>query len=331
MDRRLAGAIALCLVLGGLAGCSAASEALDSTSELVERGHPFANETVTVAVDGTARERALAADGLAYWEANAPEYAGFTVDFRVLESGETPTEGPPDVEITFVETVTDCGESDYSAGCAPRLTASTRVDRPAEVSIRRGFADESTRLIVEHEVGHLLGLRHGDPPRDVMRHQRTLATLPRPNASERPVPWNDTTLTVAVRNESLSAEERAAYREEVAYALAYVTEGADGAVPSNVSVELVAAPEDADVVVGPVASSECRSDAGSCLLVEGADPDRDGAIETYTRAEILLVDLDTEATSWHVARQLLGVLGDDGLPARLTDASYEQRRGAWHG
>ncbi|MBX0324262.1 matrixin [Halomicroarcula sp. F13] len=330
MDRRLI-ALVLCLLLGGLAGCSAASEALDSTSELVERGHPLANETVTVVVDGTDRERALAADGLAYWEANAPEYAGFDVAFRVLEPGETPADGPPDVEITFVETVTDCGGSDYSAGCAPRLDASTRVDRPAEVSIKRGFADESTRLVVEHEVGHLLGLRHGDPPRAVMRHRSTLATLPRPNASERPVPWNDTTLTVAVRNESLSVEERTAYREEVAYALAYVSEGADGTVPSNVSAELVADPDAADVVVTPVASSDCRSDAGSCLLVEGTDPDRDGAIETYTRAEILLVDLDSEAASWHVARQLLGVLGDDRLPDRLTDASYRTRRGAWHG
>ncbi|WP_254272588.1 M10 family metallopeptidase domain-containing protein [Haloarcula marina] len=329
MDRRTAVAL-VAVALVTVSGCSAASEAV---GELGEQRHPFADETVAVAVDGTDRERALTRDALTYWESHAAEYAGFETEFRLVDPGETPTTAGPIVEVRFVETVGDCGDTDYSAGCAPRINATTRVDWPATVRVQRGFDDDSTRLVAMHEVGHLLGRSHDDAPRDVMRHERALATLPRPNASERPVPWNDSTLTVAVRGEGLSDAERAAYREEVAYAAAYVGEGADGTVPANVSVDVVDDPETADVVVEPVASAECRPDAGSCARVEGTDPDADGAIETYTRVEILLVDLDREAASWHVARQLLVAFGVDeaAIPARLADATYDERRGAWHG
>ncbi|MBV0925491.1 matrixin [Halomicroarcula limicola] len=331
MDRRAVVVTMLVLSIG-LTGCSAVSDAVD-TSTVTEQRHPFAEETVTVAVSGTDRERALAAAGLAYWEENASRYAGFNVSFRVLGPDETPDGGTADVRIEFVETVTDCGDANYSAGCAPRLNASTRVDRPADVSIQRGLANGSTRLVVQHEAGHLLGLSHADSPQRVMRHERTLATLPQPNATERAVPWDDRALTVAVLNGSVPADERPAYREEVEYALAYVRDGANGTVPENVTVERVSDPETADIVVRPTDSAACRTDAGSCALIEGTDPDRDGAIETYTRVEILLVDVDTDATSWHVARQLLDALGAsrDGFPAPLVDATYEERRGEWHG
>ncbi|WP_135303619.1 matrixin [Haloarcula amylovorans] len=331
MDRRVV-VVTMLVLLGGLAGCSAVSDAVNAPT-VAEQRHPFAGETVTVAVSGTDRERALAAAGLAYWEENAARYAGFNVNFRILEPGEAPDSGTADVRMRFVETVTDCGDANYSAGCAPRLNASTAVDRPAEVSIQRGLANESTRLVVQHEAGHLLGLSHADSPQRVMRHERTLATLPQPNASERAVPWADRTLTVAVLNGTVPAGERAAYHDEIEYALAYVREGANGTVPANVTVERVRDPDTADIVVRPTDSAACRTDAGSCALVEGTDPDRDGAIETYTRVEILLVDVDTDATSWHVARQLLDALGAsrEGFPDPLVDATYDERRGEWYG
>ena len=325
MHRRAAWIAILCLVLAGLAGCTALSDVVEPMDG-VDRTHPFAGETVTVTVEGTDREQRLVDEALDYWAENAGEYAGFTLDFRVVE-GATP-ENDTDVHVRFRETV-DCGDSDYSAGCAPRLNASTGADRPAPVRIQRGLADDATRLVVQHEAGHLLGLSHGDRPQSVMAHETELATLPRPNASQRPVPWNDTTLTVAIDNATVPEGERGRYTAEVDYALTYLDEGADGAVPSNVTVRRVTDPDGADVTVRAGATAACES--GSCLFIEGTDPDADGAIETYTTAEIRLADLDTDAVSWHVARQLLGVVGTDGVPDQLDDANAEERRGDWHG
>jgi hypothetical protein len=128
MDSRRASLLALLFVLGGLAGCGTVLEATDSFSEpdsLTGSGeHPFAGETVAVAVEGTDRERAIVADGLAYWADNASEYTGFDVAFRVLVPGTTPADGA-DVRLRFVETVGACGDTELPAGCAPRITAST--------------------------------------------------------------------------------------------------------------------------------------------------------------------------------------------------------------
>lgn len=321
MDSRRVVVFAL-LTVGVLAGCGGIVEQADSVTGSDE--HPFAGEQVTVVVNGTDRERALAADGLAYWAANATDYAGFDVAFRVVAPGKRP-DGGPDVRLRFVETVGACGDTEFPAGCAPRVNASTGVDRPATVAIRRGLSDDATRLVVRHETGHLLGLTHTDRPRDVMTHERDLATLPRPDATERANPWNDTTLTVALVGGD------ADYGSELDYALAYVREGADGAVPENVSVRVVENATAADVTVRTVGSDDCTDGAGSCLLLEGPDPDQDGAIETYTSAEIRLVGVDTDAASWHIASQFVGTFHTADSPDRLDAADARERRGAWHG
>ena len=323
MDHRLVGLVVGALLLAGLAGCTAVPESVPTGTD-GDRTHPFAGETVTVSVDGTDRERTLVAEALDYWAANASQYAGFSVDFRVLDA-RTPADGT-DVQVLFRETV-ECGDSDYSAGCAPRLNASTGLDRPAPVRIQRGLADDATRLVVRHEAGHLLGLSHDDRPRAVMAHERELATQPRPNASERAMPWNDSTLTVAL---DADGETRERYRGELDYALDYVREGADGAVPADVSVRVVEDPEAADVTVRPVSSDDCTADEGSCLVLEGVDPDQDGAIERYTRAEIRLVGLDPDAASWHVASQFVGTFHTGDSPDRLDEADARERRGDWH-
>ncbi|WP_324663692.1 matrixin family metalloprotease [Haloarcula sediminis] len=325
MDSRRAGALAVLLLLGGLAGCSALVEQADPLTGSDE--HPFAGETVTVAVEGTDRERALAADGLAYWTDNATEFADFAVDFRVLAPGATPAD-EPDVRLRFVETVGGCGDTEFPAGCAPRLNASTGVDRPATVEVRRGLADEATRLVVRHEVGHLLGLTHTDRPRDVMAHERDLATRPRSNATERANPWNDTALAVALAGDDATRDR---YRSALDYALAYVREGADGAVPADVAVRVVADPDGADVTVRPATADGCAVEAGSCLSLEGTDPDRDGAIEAYTAAEIRLVGLDADVASWHIASQLVETFHTGDSPDRLDEAGSRERRGDWHG
>jgi len=210
----------------------------------------------------------------------------------------------------------------------PRIDAATGVDRPASVAVKSGLADESTRLVVRHEAGHLLGLGHTDRPRDVMAHERDLATLPQPDAIERANPWNDSTVAVALAD---AGEGRDRYRAELDYALEYVREGADGAVPADVSVRVVESPDAADVTVRAVPSDDCTAGEGSCLFLEGTDPDGDGAIERYTTAEIRLVGLDTDAASWHIASQFVGTFHTGDSPDQLDEADNRERRGDWHG
>lgn len=338
MNRRIV-LLTLCISLAGLAGCSMLSDSGDpvaggTTTEVeptpdagTPTPHPFAGESLTVAVNGTERERALVGEALDYWAANATRYVGFDVQFRVLEPGSTET---PDVRMEFVDTVTNCGESEYPAGCAPQIEPGSTVDDTVTVQIERGYADDSTVLIVKHEVGHILGADHSDDPQSIMSHQQTLAMPPQPNATDRLVPFNDSELTIAIDDETVPADEREKYRDEVAYAIQYVNEGADGTVPDNVTVTLVDDPADADFVVRAADTASCRQNAGTCVAYEGTDPDLDGAIETYTRVNITLVQIDAEAASWYVAYEVIDALGAD-IPDRINDAHATQRRGVWHG
>jgi hypothetical protein len=67
--------------------------------------------------------------------------------------------------------------------------------------------------------------------------------------------------------------------------------------------------------------------------VTGTDPDGDGALERYTRLEIVVVGLDTEAVGWHVGRWLgvgFGLDADASFPPPLREnATYEDRRSEW--
>ena len=88
----------------------------------------------------------------------------------------------------------------------------------------------------------------------------------------------------------------------------------------------------ADVVVRSVETSPCGEGAASCGATTGPDPDGDGAIETYSRLRISLVDLDTDAVAWHVGYWLaygFGAEDDAEKPPPFRDASYEDRRSEW--
>ncbi|MFC6989665.1 matrixin family metalloprotease [Haloplanus sp. GCM10025708] len=267
-------------------------------------------------------------DAAAFWEANADRYAGYPVAYEVR-----PNATAPDVVVKFVQTIPDCGPTEDAVGCAPRVTAAGQIDRPETVWIRTGLSDESTRLVLKHEFGHTLGLGHDDAPRDVMRAASVLYTEPQPNATERSFPWDDAAFTVAVDAANASNPDGA--REQVDHALGYYESGAPG-MPSNVTFTRVAQADAggdrADVVVRFGPTEGCSKSRGSCINTVGTDPDGDGAIEVYTRAEITLLDVDTTAVGWHVGYWLAFVFGaedDAEKPPPFRDAGYRERRGEW--
>jgi hypothetical protein len=295
-----------------------------------DEDNPFRQETLVVAVDGSAADgdvTPLVREALSYWEANSEQYAGYPIDYRLAANASD-----PDLQVRFVDSVDQCGTEEHAAGCAPVITKPGQFDPPVEVRIKTGFSDASTVQVLKHELGHTLGLDHGDEPAEVMAASSTLTTPPRTNASDRALPWDTSTLSVYVDMSAVAEGDREEARRQVAGALGYFADGANGTVPENVSFVRTDNRTAADITIRAVDDSPCSASSGSCGYLRGTDPDGDGAHETYTRLEITVTDLDTKAIGWHVGRWLgsgFGLSGEEYPQPLRESASYQDRRSDW--
>lgn len=136
--------------------------------------HPLAGGTQTVRVDSESESPhdldAITAAALAFWEANSEEYAGFSVDFEMIE------EGDPDVVIAYRDSPAGCENvpeySDRVLGCAPVLQAGYSVRRPITGRVVAAARPPGAiRVTTTHELGHMLGLNHDDDPANVMSNR----------------------------------------------------------------------------------------------------------------------------------------------------------------
>ncbi|WP_337958924.1 matrixin family metalloprotease [Halococcus sp. PRR34] len=321
----------VCLVV--LAGCAGGALPDELAGYAGDPDNPYPDDELTVAVDPGETDRPfdpLVHEALSYWERNDDRYLDFGVNFTLA-----PNATDPDLRVTFQRSLDRCGEVETAAGCAPRITSPPQAADTVDVRILDDLSNESTTQVLKHELGHTLGLDHSDEPTQLMRSRASLTMLPEPNASERVLPWADSTLAVFADLDAVPADERAAVREQIDHALDYYDHGAAGRVPDNVSFERVSSFENADVVIYFQDGPPCGDGSGSCGSVYGTDPDGDGAIERYTRVDVALSDVDTDATGWHVARHLalgFGFEPGDGAaypPALRKSTSDEERRSDW--
>ena len=325
-------AVTLAVVLL-LAGCTSAlgpPPAASSTDEWTgDADNPFHEQTLTVRINASANDdrdfRPMLREALDYWEVNADQYAGFPIAYEITTADDA------DVEVRFVGSIDDCGSESHTAGCAPIIEHANQVHRPVVVRVRANYSANSTTQVLKHEFGHTLGLRHDDEPQSVMQHRSQLTTLPKPDATERAMPWADPELSVFVDDANVSQREREETERQVAAALGYFADGADGTVPENVSFTRTDDRTAADVVIVFGESAPCTNGAGSCGSLRGRDPDGDGALETYTKLRITVAGVDTEARGWHVGFWLARGFGltDDELPEPLATDDPAVRRSEW--
>ena len=333
--------IALALLLA-LSGCVDGVDFSDPSSldpRDTWEGHPdnhWQSEELVVSYEAPAGDdrdyEPILEAGLEFWSEHSERYAGFPVDLRLAAPGDD-----ADVHVRFVDRVGECGTEDHgdehTAGCAPILTDHRQVDRPVEIRVRTGFDDESTALVLKHELGHTMGLTHDDEPQEIMQAQSRLTTLPQTNATDRALPWRTSELAVYPEYDSVGDDERTEAERQVHAALDYYERGADGTVPDNVTFVEASTPSDAHVVIRFSDDDPCREGTGSCGALSGQDLDGDGAFEYHTKLEITLVGLDTEATAWHVGRWLgvgFGHVDESEFPEPLRQsATFDDRRSEW--
>lgn len=300
----------------------------------VDPNNPWGERTLTVAIKDTAGSNrqyaSIVRDALTYWEQNSNQYAGYPINYRL-----EPNAANPDIVISFVSSIKKCGVKSRVEGCAPYIQTSSAIDRPVDVQIHTGYTDESTTQLVIHELGHTLGLDHNDEPKQIMAAETDLTTLPKPDVTERALPWNHSTLSVAVDLSNVPVNKHAKANSQINAALAYYDRGADGTIPKRVSFRRVSNPEAADIVIRFSENSPCSGiRSGSCSIAAGYDPDDDGATETYTKTKIVLTNLETDTIAWHVGNRL----GEDSFgfdeqsdfpPPLRPDATPRTRSSRW--
>ncbi|WP_135533962.1 matrixin family metalloprotease [Halostella pelagica] len=320
-----------CLValLVVVAGCSVGlDDVSDAADPMTGSGSPWDDDELVVAIDsggGDREYRPLVREALSYWEGEGGQYAAYEAAF-VLDPNAT----DPDVVVTFVDDVDECGDVDDAAGCAPRLSSDSRVDPPVAVEVEANLSDESTVIVTKHEFGHVLGLSHDDDPQSIMAHSTDLTTEPQPNATERALPWQNESLSVAV--DVSNASNPSGAQDQVRHALDYYGDSADGTVPENVSFRIVENRSAADVVITYVETLPCQGDVGSCASRSGVDPDGDGAAERYDSLEITVAGVDTAAVGWHVGYWLgygFGHTSEYDWAQPFRDADAEDRWSEW--
>lgn len=297
----------------------------------VDPDNPWRKPTLTVAIEKPANDsrdyEPLVAQALSFWENESERYAGYPIEYDL-----DPNASDPDLVVAFVDRIEECNNVSDAAGCAPYVNSPSTIDRPERVEILRGFTNDSTLLVLRHELGHTLGLDHGDEPESVMTHRSTLVRLAKPNATEREFAWADPNFTVYLDAENVS--NPAAIREQVGHALAFYEGGANGIVPENVTFAYTDDRSAADVVITFPGELPCVDGGGSCGSRHGVDVDDDGALERFDRLAISLHDVDEDAVGWHVGYWLgfgLGFQEPADWPAVFRNATYDERRSEWWG
>lgn len=209
----------------------------------------------------------------------------------------------PDVEIRFVDTIQSCGVgiSDNTIGCARVLSAASHPTEPEVVRINKGLTNESTYRTIRHELGHVLGLEHGEGPEDVM------------------APYDEVysqIIRVRIEFETTAKHEQGNTRRQIRYALDYYAEGADGHVEEDIEFAVIDESSVTDIVI------EVNREGGESRI--------------SSKNHQILIEVNgipIDKRGWHVGYWLgfyFGASSVDELPPPFDNPRTDPRVGWWH-
>lgn len=271
--------------------------------------NPWRTSPVIVAVENEAGYAHQRYDqfnaSLAYWEANAGRYTGFTVDFELV-----PDATDPDVVIEYVETIDRCGMDEGTSvilGCAPRYDGRPYAE-PVRIRVRATEDDDQLVATLSHELGHVLGLRHGEEPMPLMAESNLYALAS---------PWNRSNLTYYLDYSEKPGVTDETLTEDIEPAFTYYESGAGGSLNGSVGFTRVDSASEANLIIAVRADPRADGFTGSAV-----EDRHEGDVEDtfYRRYTIATYDLPLNRLSWHVAHWLWVGIGEGApRPAVLTD------------
>lgn len=258
-----------------------------ATPEPVDSDNPFRTRELQVYVEQRAGSdqpfNQQVDEALAYWEANAEQYAGYPVTFNRTSNIE---EAHFSIYLMDeVETLEGCGDDDgtNTIGCGQRPGLAIMN---LTVAVEAGYQHEDTVHILKHELGHSLGLDHGDDPVDLMQAKYDVYPISRE-------------FTYDIQTAAIY--HKGSVNNQVAGGLSFLEKGGNGTVKSKVTFER---DRDADVdilvkVTGE--SNTCGSNNQLCWEVRD-----DGTVVARVG------DVEEDGVGWAVAWSVYGLLRYEG-------------------
>jgi hypothetical protein len=283
--------------------------------------NPWETQVVHVAVDDARVEaydgEAVIRDAIKYWNGEGAEYATYPVMFKITEYGNPET----DIIVRYSDQIDTCGteSDDVLLGCAPRLTAESPVSDIELVEIETGYTRETTLQTAKHELGHVVGLEHGDEPMPTMAaYGENVRRPPVPNVSEREHKFNTGEIAVYTSG---------GYTDEVQTIVDHLN-GSDNTPDPEMNYTATQNRSEAEFIVRTVDNPGCDlpDGTGSCSYPYVIDYDGQGEGDWYSYVEIELSRVDSEAIAWHIGTWVTEYVYGEPIEPFTPDASRWERK-----
>lgn len=259
-----------------------------ATATPVPPNNPWGVDPITVAInDSVAFEsvRPQVREALDYWEANANATAYQDLNFTLIDD-----RNKADLVIQVEQSIELCESNitDTQIGCSPAPGNDNTFEERPVIRIERGYTAESRARLLKQQLGYALGLSQ-ESDITIMTSELNLRTIPQRDAFNLSNPWRKSTVYIYVNYSGAPSPAHEHHREQIEHALTYYNNGAEGFMPSNVTIERADSASEADIMVEFAESSTIgERNQFSDATIFGRDLDDDRRLEVFVKVNIRL-------------------------------------------